>query len=59
MWFYFTEMFDRILELQLDFMQNSRHGNVIPNHARAGTSTAVARCVANSFNDLSQLSRKL
>ena len=34
-------------------------GNVIPNHARAGTSTAVARCVANSFNETSQFSRKL
>ena len=25
-------------------------GNVMPNHARAGTSTAVAHRVANSFN---------
>ena len=29
-------------------------GNVMPNHAHAGTSTAVARCVANSFNETSQ-----
>ena len=34
-------------------------GNVISNHARAGTSTAAARCVANSFNETSQFPRKL
>ena len=33
--------------------------NVMPNHARAGTSTVVARCVANSFNETSQFPREL
>ena len=31
----------------------------MPNHPRAGTSTAVARCVANSFNETSQFPREL
>ena len=34
-------------------------GNLMPNHARAGTSTAVARCVANSFNETGQCPREL
>ena len=29
-------------------------GNVMPNHTHAGTSTAIARCVAISFNETSQ-----
>ena len=33
-------------------MQNSRHGERSANHGHAGTSTAVACCVANSFNEL-------
>ena len=33
-------------------------GNVMPNHARADL-TAVARCVAKSFNVTSQCPRKL
>ena len=60
---------------QLDFMYKDFHkeelhitaavqwganmGKVMPNHARAGTSTAVARCVANSFNETSQCPPKL
>ena len=33
--------------------------NVMPSHARAGTSTTVARCVGNSFNETSQFPREL
>ena len=34
-------------------------GNVMPNHARPGTLTAVARCFANSFHETSQFPRNL
>ena len=34
-------------------------GNIMPKYAGAGTSTVVARCVANSFNETSQFPRKL
>ena len=73
------ENFDRILELQLYFIQKDYRkrrapyhltitadvqriadtGSVMPNHAHAGTSTAVAHCVANSFNETSQCPQKL